>query len=73
MTENTTVDNTLRCALKTRVPPLSPLSGSFCSLRLTAFLLAVFLGFGGFLFLLFWFWPHRAENIVCTWHRHPNK
>lgn len=49
---------------------LSPPFGSVCSVRLLAFLLAAFLGFGGFLFvfILFWFWSHRAENIVCTHH-----
>lgn len=62
--------NTVGCALETGVPPLSPPLGSVCSLRLLAFLLAAFLGFGGFLFvfILFWFWSHRAENIVCTHH-----
>lgn len=48
MTENTTVVNTVRCALKTRVLPLSPPSGSVCSLRLLASLPAAFWEFGGF-------------------------
>lgn len=68
--KNTAVGNKVGCALKTRVRVYPPPSGSVCSVRLLAFLLAAFLGFGGFLFvfILFWSWSHRAENIVCTHH-----
>lgn len=69
--KNPAVGNKVGCALKTRVRAYPPPSGSVCSVRLLAFLLAAFLGFGGIFVLvlfLFWFWSHRAENIVCTHH-----
>lgn len=68
--KDTEVGNKVGCALKTRVRVYPPPSGSVCSVRLLAFLLAAFWDLGEFCLFLFcfWFWSHRAENIVCIHH-----
>lgn len=57
------------CALKARAAFTTP-PDQYVPLRLLAFLLAASRGSGGIFvcFILFWFWSHRAENIVCTHH-----